>query len=212
MNNIDKIRSDFKKELSATGIYHAKALFNDLPNWETVLNILNLAIRDENPKISFPEETKKNNFEIVYKDLLAIKKLSYELGGSSGHTIESDATFFFSLFFDKDALNSAEFKPIQNQVLELNKILDIETDYGSLKISLSDKFVPYETHSWNTCIIHLTGTNEWKLRNKSVGHEKLYIVERGDMLFFKEGVEHELSNDLPRSSLVGSFILGKSHE
>lgn len=212
MNNMDKIRSDFEKDYYATGIYHAKALFNDLPNWEEVLNILNLAIRDENPKMSFPAETKENDFEIVYKDLLAIKKLSYKGDGQSGHTIESDATFFFSLFFNENTLDAPEFKSIKDQVLALNKILDIKADYGSLKISLSDKFVPYETHAWNTCIIHLTGTNEWKLRNKNVGHEKLYVVERGDMLFFKEGVEHELSNQLPRSSIVGSFTLGKSHE
>jgi hypothetical protein len=203
------LKSDFQKEWNSVGVYHAKALIKDLPNWEDILNILNRAIRDEDPKILLQSG---NDFEIIYKDLFAIKKLSYPDKNSSRHIVESDATFFFSLFFDKETFASVISESIKNQITELDKVLDIKLDYTSLKISLSDKFVPYEVHDWHTCIIHLAGTNEWRLRNKSIGLEKLYVVEPGDILLFKKGIEHELTNKKPRSSLVGRFTLGGSHE
>ena len=209
MNNLETIKLDFQKEWNSVGVYHLKALIKDLPSWEDILNILNRAIRDKKPRIAFPSV---NDFEIVYKDLLAIKKLVYKETDSDRHTIDSDATFFFSLFFNKETIGSIISESIKNQSAELDKILDIESEYGSLKISLSDKFVPYEVHEWHTCIIHLAGTNEWRLRDRSVGLEKLYVVEPGDILLFKKGVEHELTNEKPRSSIVGRFILGESHE
>jgi hypothetical protein len=206
---MSNLKSDFQKEWNSVGVYHAKALIKDLPSWEDILNILNHAIRDERPRVVFPSV---NNFEIVYKNLLAIKKLVYKETNSDKHTIDSDATFFFSLFFNKETFGSVISESIKNQSIELDKVLDIESDYTSLKISLSDKFVPYEVHEWHTCIIHLAGTNEWRLRDKSIGLEKLYVVEPGDILLFKKGVEHELTNEKPRSSIVGRFILGESHE
>ena len=209
MNNLETIKLDFQKEWNSVGVYHSKALIKDLPSWEDILNILNRAIRDKKPRIAFPSV---NDFEIVYKELLAIKKLVYKETDSDRHTIDSDATFFFSLFFNKETFGSTISESVKNQSAELDKILDIESEYGSLKISLSDKFVPYEVHEWHTCIIHLAGTNEWRLRDRSVGLEKLYVVEPGDILLFKKGVEHELTNEKPRSSIVGRFILGESHE
>jgi hypothetical protein len=206
---MSNLKSDFQKEWNSVGVYHAKALIKDLPSWEDILNILNHAIRDERPRVVSPSV---NNFEIVYKNLLAIKKLVYKETNSDKHTIDSDATFFFSLFFNKETFGSVISESIKNQSIELDKVLDIESDYTSLKISLSDKFVPYEVHEWHTCIIHLAGTNEWRLRDKSIGLEKLYVVEPGDILLFKKGVEHELTNEKPRSSIVGRFILGESHE
>ena len=206
---MNSLKSDFQKDWKSIGVYHAKGLFKDLPNWESILNILNSAIRNKNSNMFFQPE---NDFEIVYKDLLAIKKLAYNESNYSKHTIESDATFFFSLVFNQDTFASTGFNSIKNQALELDEILDIKSTYYSLKISIADKFVPYEAHPWDTCIIHLAGTNDWKLRDKSIGLEKLYILEPGDILFFKEGIEHELSNELPRSSIVGRFTLGGSHE
>ena len=211
MSNLDTLKSDFQKEWSNYGIYHAKSLFKNLPGWEEILNILNRATR--NPEPQFTDLIKSNNnFEIIYKDLLAIKKLSYPEKNSSDHTIDSDATFFFSLFFNKNTLKSVISESIDNQIKEMDKILDISSDYSSLKISLSEKFVPYEVHDWNTCIIHLAGKNDWWLKNDSVGLEKLYILEPGDMLLFQKDVWHQLSNELPRSSIVGRFQLGESHE
>ena len=98
MNNLETIKLDFQKEWNSVGVYHSKALIKDLPSWEDILNILNRAIRDKKPRIAFPSV---NDFEIVYKDLLAIKKLVYKETDSDRHTIDSDATFFFSLFFNK---------------------------------------------------------------------------------------------------------------
>jgi hypothetical protein len=209
MNYIDNIRYDFEKEWNSVGVYHAKSLFKDLPDWEEILNILNRAIRDKDSKIILES---KNDFEIIHKDLFAIKKLAYLDKNSNRHTIESDATFFFSLFFNEQTFGSVISESIKNQSIELDKLLDIKSDFTSLKISLSDKFVPYEVHEWHTCIMHLAGTNEWKLRNKSVGLERLYFLEPGDILLFKKGIEHELSNEKPRSSIVGRFELGDSHE
>jgi hypothetical protein len=206
---MNSLRSDFQKEWNEVGVYHAKGLIKDLPDWEEILNILNRAIRDKDSKIPLQSE---NDFEIIYKDLFAMKKLIYPEKNNIVQVVESDATFFFSLFFNQETFGSVISESIKNQVIELDKTLNIKSDYASLKIALSDKFVPYEVHEWNTCIIHLAGINEWKLKDESIGLEKLYLVEPGDILLFKKGVEHELTNEKPRSSIVGRFEIGDANE
>lgn len=214
MSSFQGLKKDFVRDWNKTGVYHGKGLIKDLPNWEEILNILNRAITDKDPQINIPSD---NNVEIVYKDLIAVKTLEYpekhyEDTVAFSPKIVSNATFFFSIFFNKDHLESLVSSKMQEHVLNLEEEFDIKTDYSSLKISLSDRFVPYEVHDWDTCIIHLAGTNEWSLRDKSVGLDSLYILEAGDILFFRKGVEHQLKNDKPRSSIVGRFTLGESHE
>lgn len=208
MNNINSIRSDFEKEWNSVGVYHGKGFFKDLIDWEEILNILNRAITKRTPKVPL---SVKNNFEIIYKDIIAMKKLSYLDKNSGEHKVESDATFFFSLFFFEDAMGLSIPKSIRNKISELDHILDTQSNYSSLKISLSDKFVPYESHDWHTCIIQLAGTNDWKLRKNPFDVENLYFMEPGDVLIFKEGFEHQITNEKPRSSIVGRFTLGESH-
>jgi hypothetical protein len=206
---MNSLRSDFQKKWNKVGVYHAKGLIKDLPDWEEILNILNRAIRDKDSKIPLQSE---NDFEIIYKDLFAMKKLIYPEKNNIVQVVESDATFFFSLFFNQETFGPVISESIKNQVIELDKTLNIKSDYASLKIALSDKFVPYEVHEWNTCIIHLAGINKWKLKDESIGLEKLYLVEPGDILLFKKGVEHELTNEKPRSSIVGRFEIGDANE
>ena len=209
MNNTDALVYEFKKEWDRVGVYHAKGLIKDVPNWEEILNILNAAIRDKNSRIKL--ET-KNDFEIIYKDLFAMKKLVYLENNAMSQTVESDATFFFSLFFNQETFGSVISESVKNQTLELDKLLNIESEYSSLKISLADKLVPYEIHHWHTCILHLAGTTDWRLKGGTHGAEKLYVLEPGDILFFKEGVEHELTNEKPRSSVVGRFTMVENNE
>lgn len=208
MNSLDTLSFDFKKEWDSVGVYHGKGLIKNVPNWEEILNILNTATRDKDPKLNLQTH---NYYEIIYKDLFAMKKLQYDK--EYGYEIvESDATFFYSIFFNTMTFGSVISKSVENQVKELDKILNIESDYSSLKISLSDKLVPYETHDWDTCILHLAGTTDWRLKGGSHGPEKLYVLEPGDILFFKQGVEHELTNEKPRSSIVGRFHIGENNE
>ena len=209
MNDTDQIKSNFKKEWNDIGVYHYKGFFKDLIDWEEILNILNRAITKKTPKVPLQIE---NDFEIIYKDILAVKKLSYLDKNSDTHKVESDATFFFSLFFFEETMGSVIPKLIRNKISELDHILDTESSYSSLKISLSDKFVPYESHDWHTCIIQLAGTNDWKLRKSPSDLEKLYFMEPGDVLIFKQGFEHQITNEKPRSSMVGRFTLGKSYQ
>jgi hypothetical protein len=209
MNTLSTTSLSFDKDWNELGIYHGKKVFHSLPNWEDILNILNAFIRDKENNIALPVD---NDFEVVYKDLLAIKKVKYPYTDSMAHVIESDATFFFSLFFDKDRLGQILSQELEKEMKELDKTLDIKTEYGSLKISLSDKFVPYETHSWDTSILQLAGTTNWMLRNKDINFEELYVLEPGDFLLFRKGIEHELSSEKPRASLVGQFEWVKDNE
>lgn len=209
MSSLDIVGSEFKKEWDRVGVYHAKKLIKDMPSWGEILGILNTAIRNENPKIKLQTS---NDFEIIYKDLFAMKKLVYLEKNHFSQTVESDATFFFSLFFNQETFGSVISESIKDQIEELDKILKINSNYTSLKISLSDKLVPYETHAWHTCILHLAGTTDWRLKGGAHGPEKLYVLEPGDILFFKQGVEHELINETPRSSIVGRFDMEEDDE
>lgn len=209
MNDINNIKSDFEKEWNSVGVYHGKGFFKDLIDWEEILNILNREITKKTPKVPLKIN---NDFEIIHKDILAVKKLSYLDKNYDKHKVESDATFFFSLFFFEETIGLVIPKSIRNKISELDYILDTKSNYSSLKISLSDKFVPYESHDWHTCIIQLAGTNEWKLRKSPFDSEKLYFMEQGDVLIFKEGFEHQITNEKPRSSMVGRFTLGKSYQ
>ena len=211
MSNLETLRTDFDRDWNSIGVYHGKGLITDLPSWEDVLNILNAAARDKDPQINQYIKSSQQ-FEVIYKDMLAIKTLKYDDEDINLFNIESDATFFFSLFFSTSDVSNKISPSISNQIDNMNIAFDIDTDFSSLKISLSEKFVPYESHEWHTCIIHLKGTNNWNLRDNRTGMQKLYVLEAGDCLFFKEGIEHELSNEKPRSSLVGRFTLGDSHE
>lgn len=211
MNNLDSLRSDFNKDWNSVGVYHGKGLVADLPSWEDVLGILNNAARDKDPQVNQSIKASAP-FEIIYKDMLANKTIRYDKEDINIFDVESEVTFFFSLFFNQDTFGSVISESVKNQTLELDKLLNIKSEYSSLKISIADKFVPYESHEWDTCILHLAGTTEWRLKGGTHGAEKLYVLEPGDILLFKEGVEHELTNEKPRSSLVGRFILGDSHE
>jgi hypothetical protein len=219
MDNIDILRSQFQSEWNNNGIYHAKNFIKNLPTWEEIIKILNKEIRTQDNNL-FTEPSSKN-FEIVYKDIVAMKKLSYSdekrransmKPNLNDHSIESDATFFFSLFFKKERLHKIVSKSLINEIKNMNKSFDINTYFVSLKIALSDKVVAFESHKENTCVIQLAGTNIWNLRNRENGLEKSYLVEPGDCLFFKENIEHELTNEEPRSSIVGRFEFGKSYE
>ena len=206
MNNVANLKNDFAVKWKQDNGYLAKNLYGNLLSWEDILNILNKAIRSENPKLNL---TTNNNFEIIYKDLLAMKKISR---WEPNLKIESDATFFFSLFFDNDTFLEMIPESVQNKINIINKEFDILTNLNSLKISLSDKFVPYEYHDSNTIIIQLQGTNTWSLRDRITKNVSTYLLEPGDCLLFKGNVDHSLTNDAPRSSMVGKFILGSSYE
>jgi hypothetical protein len=218
MSNLDTLRSDFDREWSKYGVYHGKNLITNIPSWEEILKTLNAEIRRPNPTLF--TEPSNNDFEIVYKDMIAMKKLYFDdeqlLKNSAeanlhGYGIESEATFFFSLFFEKDRLNEILPESTISDIKSINKIIDVDTSFTSLKVSLADKLTPFESHVGHTCIVQLSGLSFWKLRDKEVGLDDLYVVGPGDYLFFKENVEHELSNEEPRSSLVGRFTFGESH-
>jgi hypothetical protein len=74
MNDINNIKSDFEKEWNSVGVYHGKWFFKDLIDWEEILNILNREITKKTPKVPLKIN---NDFEIIHKDILAVKKLSY---------------------------------------------------------------------------------------------------------------------------------------
>jgi hypothetical protein len=202
----DLLVEDFYKQWYSNGVAHIKNCVDDLPEWEKILKMLNLASRETESSLkwnSFPE------FEIPYMDILAVKKVVYDDSVNAEPKIESDATFFFSLFFSPEDVGIKLSESLFKQIKDIDKKLNINSEYNSLKISFSDKFVPYELHTWHTCIIQLKGINHWYLRDKKIGLEEMYIVEPGDCLFFKEEVEHKLSNDEPRSSLVGRFTFNE---
>jgi hypothetical protein len=210
MSNLETLRTEFDAQWGADKIFYGKSIINNLPDWEDILKILNKSIRDENSKLDLSNDI---DYEVVYKDLKATKKLSYSAETYGSSTIESDATFFFSVFFTQDTADDLIPNSIKEQVNSINQILDIKAHFRSLKIALSDKFVPYESHeTGHTCIIQLAGTNVWNLRDRASGLQKSYTLEPGDLLLFKEKIEHELTNKDPRSSLVGFFDLGDSHE
>jgi hypothetical protein len=218
MNNLDNLRSDFDKEWQRYGVYHGKNLIKNIPSWEEILKTLNSEIRRPNPTLF--TEPSNNDFEIVYKDMIAMKKLHFSdeqilknaaEANTHGYGIESEATFFFSLFFEKDRLSEILPESTVADIESINKIIDVDTSFTSLKVSLADKLTPFEAHVGHTCIIQLSGLSFWKLRDKEVGLDDLYVIGPGDYLFFKENVEHELSNEEPRSSLVGRFTFGESH-
>jgi hypothetical protein len=207
---MSSLRSDFDNNWNQSGIFFAKGLVHTLPSWEDILKILNRSIREDS---SLNLSSPKDAHAILYKDLLAIKKMSYDNKNYGVPVIDSDATFFFSLFFTQDTINTMIPDSIKDQIKNINEMLNIDAHYRSLKIALSDKFVPYESHeNGHTCIIQLAGSNVWNLRDKDSGMQKTHVLEPGDVLFFKEKIEHELTNEGPRSSLVGFFDLGDSHE
>jgi hypothetical protein len=210
MNNLTTLRTDFDTNWNADGVFYSKGIISGLPEWGDILNILNKSIRCESSALNLSDDI---DYEVVYKDLKATKKLSYSKDVYGSSVIESDATFFFSLFFTQDTAEIFIPDSIKKQIEDINQALDIQANFRSLKIALSDKFVPYESHeTGHTCIIQLAGTNNWSLRDKASGLQKSYILEPGDLLLFKEKIEHELTNEEPRSSLVGFFDLGDSHE
>jgi hypothetical protein len=206
MNNFDNLKNDFIKKWKQDGSYLAKNLYGNLLDWEDILNILNKEIRVKKPLNILSNN--KNNFEIVYKDLIAVKQIA----DWNGPLIESDATFFFSLFFDTTGKKELIPESISNKIYTMNKIIDIKIKFTSLKIALADKFVPYEYHDKNTIVIQLQGTNNWSLRDRITQNVSSYFLEPGDCLLFKSNMDHSLTNESPRSSIVGTFILGDSHE
>lgn len=208
MNNANQLKENFIKDLKIVGAHHGKKLIIDLPSWDYILNVLNNAIKDENSSMNIKVNT---DYEIIYKDLIAMKRIVHE-EKTYNHSIESDATFFFSIFFSGNTQSKVVSQSLQTQIDKIKKTLDIEIGLNSLKIALSDKFVPPESHDDNTTIIQLQGTNNWTLRDNKNGTVLSYTLEPGDCLFFNERMVHSLTNDKPRSSLVGMFILGDSHE
>ena len=210
MSNLKTLRTDFNSQWDTEGIFCAKGIINDLPEWGEILGILNKSIRNKESALNLSDDI---DFEVVYKDLKATKKLSFDSEVYGSSTIESDATFFFSVFFTQDTAERLIPESITKQIKEINEALDINANFRSLKIALSDKFVPYESHeTGHTCIMQLAGKNVWNLRDTASGLQKSYTLEPGDLLLFKEKIEHELTNEEPRSSLVGFFDLGDSHE
>jgi hypothetical protein len=219
MDNLNNLRSRFNNEWNKTGIYHAKNLIKNLPTWEEIIKILNKEITKKGEPEFFTSDDMVQDYEIVYKDIIAMKKLYFnkdkltvKLKEEFDNGIESNATFFFSLFFKKERFNQIVSESLVNEIKNMNEIFDIDTHFISLKIALADKVVPFESHEKNTCVVQLAGTNVWNLRDKKNGLETSYIVQAGDCLFFKENIEHELTNEEPRSSIVGRFEFGKSYE
>jgi hypothetical protein len=185
------------------GAYHGKGLINNLPEWSDILSTLNQASRSNVP-VNNDRQTAE--FEVWYKNILGVKKVNYE---GSLAIVESDIQLFFSLFGQMSNLVSSS---INEQVNNFEDSINIKTDFSSLKISLSDKFVTWESHTWHTCILQLKGINNWELRDKRNGFKSSYLLEPGDILLFKEGVDHQVSNSEPRSSLVGRFVFGENNE
>ena len=201
--NIDEAVDSFYKQWDQFGSAHIKSLINDLPDWQKILGMLNSETRLDD----WTDMAGDSRWEIKYKNIFAVKKIEYDKEGNP--SVESDATFFFSLFFESNKIGLKLSKSLEDQVNVMSNRLNIDTDYNSVKISLSPKHVPYESHVWHTCIIQLQGINNWSLRDTRSQFEKEYLLEPGDCLFFKEGIEHRVTNDEPRSSLVGRFTFNE---
>jgi len=202
------LKSDFTEQWNKNGAYLAQNLYGELLSWNEILDILNKAIRTEQPELNL-ENHINNNFEIPYKDLVAMKKVSDWKNENGKVKIESDATFFFSIFFNSSTFSLMIPELVRNKINTISEKLNIFPNIVSLKIALSDKFVPYEHHSKNTIIIQLQGTNTWNLRDIETKKTLSYSLEPGDCLLFKSNMEHSLTNDNPRSSMVGTFRIGK---
>lgn len=207
---IEDMKNNFINDWNETGVYHCKGLMSDLPDWNYIVNVLNIATRKENT--TQEQNMVPSPFEVPYKDLLAVKTLSYSKEKPNEFVIESDATFFFSIFFDPRDKPKMISTSLSNQIDEMENIFDISLNFSSLKIALSDKFVPYENHSWHTCIVQIAGINKWELKDDRQNFKETYILEPGDILFFKEGIYHQISNEGPRSSVVGRFTLNSEVE
>lgn len=201
---IEDMRNNFINDWNKTGVHHCKGAMKSLPDWEHIVNTLNFATRKE-PTNDF--NMQPTSFEVTYNDLIASKKLLYSKEKPNEFTIESEATFFFSLFFAPYDRSKFISESLSNEIDEIEKVFNISSDFNSLKISLSDKFVPYETHTWHTCIVQIAGINKWDLKDDRQDFQNTYILEPGDFLMFKEGIYHQVSNDGPRSSVVGRFTL-----
>ena len=212
MSNSNTLKDDFIDQYSRTGSYLAKNLYGELLSWGEILDILNNAIQTETTEKDLINYSKGHDWEIIYKDLMAIKKVNFDqITGK--HFVESDATFFFSIFFTHPTFLKMVPQVTTKKIINtLRETFDIEAYISAMKIALSDKFVPYEDHDGNTVIIQLQGTNTWMLRDKETKNTSSYLLEPGDCLLFKEKMEHSLTNDNPRSSFVGNFFLGDSHE
>lgn len=206
---IEDMKNNFINDWNKTGVHHCKGAMRDLPDWEHIVNTLNLATRQESTQ---EVNMKPASFEVPYKDLFAIKKLSYSEEKPNEFTIESEATFFFSLFFAPHDRPKFISESLSNQIDEIEKVFNISSEFSSLKISLSDKFVPYENHTWHTCIVQIAGINKWELKDDRQDFQNTYILEPGDILMFKEGIYHQVSNEGPRSSVVGRFTLNSEVE
>jgi hypothetical protein len=200
------LKPKFYEEWEKNGAYHGKGLINNLPQWEDIISTLNKASRENVPENN---DRQSAEFEVWYKNILAVKKVNYE---GSLAIIESDIQLFFSLFFMEYDIPNIISPLIYKEIKDIENTLNINTDFNSLKISLSNKFVTWESHTWHTCILQLKGINHWGLRDKRTGFESSYLLEPGDLLFFKEGVDHQVSNDDARSSLVGRFTFGENNE
>lgn len=212
MTNSNTLKDDFIEQWNSTGSYLAKNLYGELLSWGEILDILNNAIRTEEIAKDLLNEAKDNDYEIIYKDIIAMKKVDFDKI-TSKHSVESDATFFFSLFFTYPTFLKMVPESVTSKIMNtLNETFDIQAYISAMKIALSDKFVPYEDHDGNTVIIQLQGTNTWTLRDKESQNTRSYLLEPGDCLLFKSNIEHSLTNDKPRSSFVGNFFLGGSHE
>lgn len=211
MNSFDALKNDFETSWKSIGVYHGKGIINNILNWEDIINILNNAAKDKNPKINQYIKS-SSTFEVVYKDMVAIKTVEYHDEDINNFDIVSDATFFFSLFFNEKSIPEKISKDLNDEINVMNNAFKIKTDFTSLKISLAEKFVPFEYHEWYTCIIQLQGTTYWDIKDPSTGLEELFILEPGDLFLFKDGIHHQLTNSSPRSSLVGRFVFNENGE
>jgi hypothetical protein len=69
------LKNNFVDAWNNDGVFYSKGIFNNLPNWEEIFKILNKSIRNKDNRLSL---SSPNDYEIVYRDLLAIKKMSYD--------------------------------------------------------------------------------------------------------------------------------------
>ena len=150
-----------------------------LPNWKDFLNCI-YEVQKQDRSYQF---TNNNNMpEETIGNLLITEKIHF-----APQAIE---------YFDY-------FNLINKDIKILNEIFKINFGFGGPKICLGNFTVGLHFDKWDAVNIQCEGKTIWNVSDNNF--KETYEMERGDLLFFPEGMKHSVESSTARANLVFNY-------
>lgn len=185
LNLLKSLKENILKADKENTGYLAKSFFNIPLEWDDLLNLVYLQSNIKSKKLEDQITSHGSPFESVVGSVVVIDGMYYSVPADNEN-------FYNNILYNKTT----------KLLEEIKKETEFLFGFGALKISLGNKITPSHADNWDAINLQIKGKTIWKLSDTENGDGPIFVSEPGDLLYFRQGIFHEVFSEGPRANII----------